>query len=130
MCAPPRGLSQLTTSFVAVTRLGIHRVPFVACQTFSPRQLNSSSSSRPKAELRPSGAEPASRPTHPIASVRLTFLSYSTFKEPRPRFDTDRNIGTALGRFDVSKLDRRVGGGEGSGGVGGRDVSVPALPVL
>ena len=32
MCAPPRRLSQLTTSFFAYTRLGIHHVPFVACQ--------------------------------------------------------------------------------------------------
>jgi hypothetical protein len=32
MCAPPRRLSQLTTSFLASARLGIHRVPLVACQ--------------------------------------------------------------------------------------------------
>ncbi len=32
VCAPPRGFSQLTTSFLAFTRLGIHRVPLVACQ--------------------------------------------------------------------------------------------------
>ena len=33
MCAPPRRLSQLTTSFIAFTRLGIHRVPFLACHS-------------------------------------------------------------------------------------------------
>ena len=33
MCAPPRRLSQLTTSFFAFTRLGIHRVPFLACHS-------------------------------------------------------------------------------------------------
>ena len=32
MCAPPRRLSQLTTPFLASARLGIHRVPLVACQ--------------------------------------------------------------------------------------------------
>ena len=28
--APPRGLSQLATSFIAAWRLGIHRLPLVA----------------------------------------------------------------------------------------------------
>src|ERR1700754_3969844 len=36
MCAPPRRLSQLTTSFLASARLGIHRMPLVACQPFGP----------------------------------------------------------------------------------------------
>ena len=70
MCAPPRRLSQITTSFLASARLGIHRVPLVACQPIRPICKLSQ-------EL-----ECTHHCAHPI-SPSLGITSYSTVKEPR-----------------------------------------------
>ena len=125
MCAPPRRLSQLTTSFIAYTRLGIHRVPLVACQTISPLQQTSRSFyfSRPALKKRTGQC------------LDRTFF-YSTVKEPRVRKALKSKTSTPViprrapkyllrpgaprsgaGKraspvkdqsIDVSKLDRRV----------------------
>ena len=73
MCAPPRRLSQLTTSFFAYTRLGIHHVPFVACQkNLSIGKLQS----HVTPITNPSGSQWKPCPNKT--------LQYSTVKEPRP----------------------------------------------
>ena len=74
MCAPPRRLSQLTTSFIAYTRLGIHRVPLVACQTISPLQQTSRSFHFFRPTLKKRAGQCLDR----------SFF-YSTVKEPRVR---------------------------------------------
>ena len=74
MCAPPRRLSQLTTSFIAYTRLGIHRVPLVACQTISPLQQTSRSLLFSRPALKKRAGQCLDR----------SFF-YSTVKEPRVR---------------------------------------------
>ena len=74
MCAPPRRLSQLTTSFIAYTRLGIHLVPLVACQTISPLQQTSRSFHFSR----------LTRKKRARQCLDRTFF-YSTVKEPRVR---------------------------------------------
>ena len=131
MCAPPRRFSQLTTSFLASARLGIHRVPLVACQpNFGPsanfsQELELSSlddcSTSPSLGIyflfncqRASTA--SSKSKTPIARNRrrretLTFGSGS----PEGQKGISEPIPLRSRLIDVSKLDRRVSKREGAG---------------
>ena len=100
MCAPPRRLSQLTTSFFAYTRLGIHHVPFVACQkNLSIGKLQS--------HVTPT-ANPSGSQRKPCPNFKT--LQYSTVKEPRPPGYSPRSPSghfhrqTAVDSFSLSPL--------------------------
>ena len=98
MCAPPRRLSQLTTSFIAYTRLGIHHVPFVACQKEFTHQQTSSHTSLPSSPFRDRiGAVP-----------KRKHSNYSTVKDPRPSPGRLRP-GTALVRLSAPSSPRGRG---------------------
>src|SRR5262245_16469128 len=75
MCAPPRRLSQLTTSFFAYTRLVIHHLHLVACQ----KHLSIGKTSIVTRHSRPEPSGPTRKPC-----PNFKTLQYSTVKEPRP----------------------------------------------
>ena len=98
MCAPPRRFSQLTTSFIAYTRLGIHHVPFVACQKLSPLQLVQSLPRKltlpnPPFRGRPARAAPAAR----LKCGALHFFLFDCQRASRPMASDEFLILTLVG---------------------------------
>ena len=102
MCAPPRRLSQLTTSFLASARLGIHRVPLVACQPFGP------SANFPKNSSHRLATTTRNSPSLGILPIRLskTLVAVKAKSKHRSReipgggktltFGSGRHIGSAV----------------------------------
>jgi hypothetical protein len=107
MCAPPRRLSQLTTPFIAFTRLGIHRVPFVACQSTLALEHNSC-----VAWLRY-----LKKRYRKSAFIHgNSFYPYSSVKEPAARAASSSPIQPADRRriCEFARREGKSGGGEGT----------------